>query len=107
MNASASNPLENVSYPRREFLPSIRITSESKNVKSGEEPQKKSHKPLFSPRQGRMFKKIWESTSDAIGIIDSEGILIYANDQYFDLYKFSSEDMLGRNFSIIFSPEYR
>jgi PAS domain S-box-containing protein len=55
----------------------------------------------------RRFEAVWESASDAMALSTSDGTVIAANPAYFELYGYSSEEVIGKNYSIIFPPEQR
>ncbi|MBI5935111.1 MAG: PAS domain S-box protein [Chloroflexi bacterium] len=53
------------------------------------------------------FRQVWDATSDAMALSNSEGIVLNANQAYFDLYGYTSEQVIGKSFAIIFPEEYR
>jgi PAS domain S-box-containing protein len=53
------------------------------------------------------FRKVWETTSDAMALSDADGIVQAVNPAYLELYGFTREEMLGQSFAIIFPPEQR
>lgn len=55
----------------------------------------------------RLFRAVWEHASDAMALSTSDGTVFAANPAYFQLYGYSSEDVIGKNFSIIFPEENR
>jgi PAS domain S-box-containing protein len=54
-----------------------------------------------------LFRTIWEYASDAMALSTSTGTVIAANPAYFHLYGYPPEEVLGKNFSIIFPEQYR
>lgn len=52
-----------------------------------------------------LFRTVWENASDAMALSIPTGIVIAANPAYFHLYGYQPEEVLGKNFSIIF-PEH-
>ena len=55
----------------------------------------------------RLFRAVWEHASDAMALSTPDGTVFAANQAYFHLYGYSSEDVIGKNFSIIFPEEHR
>ncbi|MFL5663058.1 MAG: PAS domain-containing protein [Ktedonobacteraceae bacterium] len=53
------------------------------------------------------FRAVWEYASDAIALSTADATVFAANPAYFRLYGYSPEDIIGKNFSIIFPPEQR
>jgi two-component system, cell cycle sensor histidine kinase and response regulator CckA len=53
------------------------------------------------------FRQVWEITSDAMALSDSEGIVLNANQAYLELYGYKAEQVIGQSFAIIFPPEQR
>ncbi len=53
------------------------------------------------------FRAVWESANDAMALSTPDGTVIAANPAYYALYGYSPEEVLGKNFAIIFSPEER
>lgn len=53
------------------------------------------------------FRQVWETTSDAMALSDSDGIVQAANPKYLDLYGYTSEQVLGKSFAIIFPEDNR
>lgn len=53
------------------------------------------------------FQAVWEYASDAMALSAPDGTIIAANPAYFQLYGYSSEEVIGKNYSIIFPPEQR
>jgi PAS domain S-box-containing protein/putative nucleotidyltransferase with HDIG domain len=53
------------------------------------------------------FRQVWEATSDAMALSDAEGITLAANPAYFNLYGYTSDQIIGQNFTIIFREEVR
>ena len=50
---------------------------------------------------------IWENASDAMAISAPDGTVFAANPAYFRLYGYLPEEVIGKNFSIIFPKEHR
>jgi PAS domain S-box-containing protein len=55
----------------------------------------------------RLFRAIWEHASDAMVLSTFDGTVFAANPAYFHLYGYPPEDVIGKNFSIIFPEEHR
>lgn len=55
----------------------------------------------------RRFAAVWESAADAMALSISDGTVIAANPAYFQLYGYSPDEVIGKNYSIIFPPEER
>lgn len=53
------------------------------------------------------FKQVWEVTTDAMALSDSQGIVIAANPAYYKLYGYKPEQVIGQSFAIIFPQEIR
>lgn len=53
----------------------------------------------------RLFRMVWESTSDAMALSAPDGIVLAANPAYYQLYGFKPEEVIGHNFFIIFPKE--
>jgi len=56
--------------------------------------------------EGR-FKQVWEVTTDAMALSDSQGIVIAANPAYYKLYGYKPEQVIGQSFAIIFPQDIR
>jgi PAS domain S-box-containing protein len=50
------------------------------------------------------FRAVWEATSEALALSDPEGIVLAVNPAYCALYGRASEEVVGRDFAVIF-PE--
>lgn len=50
------------------------------------------------------FRVAFESASDAMALSDADGIVLAANQAYFQLYGYPAEEVLGQNYAIIY-PE--
>jgi PAS domain S-box-containing protein len=53
------------------------------------------------------FQVIWESASDAMALSDAEGIVLEANQAYYDLYGYTPEQVIGQSFAIIVPADQR
>jgi PAS domain-containing protein len=53
------------------------------------------------------FSQVWEATSDAMALSDSEGIVIAANPAYYNLYGYTPEQVIGKSFAVIFPAEFQ
>ncbi len=53
------------------------------------------------------LRAIWEAASDAMVLSDADGVVLEANQAYYDLYGFTPEQVIGQSFAIIFPPEHR
>ena len=54
-----------------------------------------------------LFRTVWEYASDAMALSTPTGIVIAANPAYFHLYGYQPEEVLGKNFSLIFPEQHR
>lgn len=50
------------------------------------------------------FRAVFEQARDAMALSDPEGVVLAANDAYFQLYGYSAAEVIGHSFAIIF-PE--
>ena len=48
------------------------------------------------------LRQVWEVTSDAMCLSDENGIVLAANPSYFRIYGYTDEQVIGKNFEIIF-----
>ncbi len=55
----------------------------------------------------RHFRAVWENASDAMALSTPDGTVFAANPAYFRLYGYSPEEIIGKNYAIIFPEEYR
>ncbi len=55
----------------------------------------------------RLFRLVWESTSDAMALSAPDGTVLAANPAYYQLYGFKPEEVIGKNFFIIFPKEHQ
>ncbi len=86
-------------------------------VKSGsKKPHTRSHitSSLQDRRQerdrhvnGERFRSIWEHALDAMALSDPQGLILMTNPAYHQLYGYSSEEVNGKSFAIIFPEEQR
>ncbi|MCA9980624.1 MAG: PAS domain S-box protein, partial [Anaerolineales bacterium] len=53
------------------------------------------------------LRSIWDYVSDALVLSDAHGRVIDANQAYFDLYGYTREEIVDRDFAIIFPEEQR
>ena len=53
----------------------------------------------------RHFRAVWEAASDAMALSAPDGIVFAANPAYYQLYGLTPEEVIGKNFSIIFPKE--
>ena len=53
------------------------------------------------------FRMVWESASDAMVLSDPDGKVLAANPAYFALYGYKAEDVVDKNYAIIFPEEQR
>ncbi|MBV9547329.1 MAG: PAS domain S-box protein [Chloroflexi bacterium] len=51
--------------------------------------------------------QLWEQTPDAMALSDASGTVLAANPAYYELYGYAPDEVLGRNFAIIFPAEQR
>jgi PAS domain S-box-containing protein len=53
------------------------------------------------------LRAIWEAAADGMAISDKNGTVLAANKAYFELYGFTHDEIIGKNFAIIFPKEAR
>jgi PAS domain S-box-containing protein len=53
------------------------------------------------------FRQVWQTTSDAMALSDSQGIVLANNPAYLSLYGYKLEEVIGRSFAVIFAEENR
>jgi PAS domain S-box-containing protein len=53
------------------------------------------------------FREVWEYASDAMALSKADGTVFAANPAYFHLYGYPPEDIIGKNYSVIFPKEQR
>ena len=53
------------------------------------------------------FRSVFETATDAMAISDAEGVVLEANPAYFELYGYTSEEVIGHSFAILFPEESR
>ena len=51
------------------------------------------------------FRNVFLAANDAMVLSDADGVVLDANDAYFNLYGFSAEEVIGEKFYIIFPEE--
>ncbi|MBC7877924.1 MAG: PAS domain S-box protein [Anaerolineales bacterium] len=56
-------------------------------------------------RSDERFRQVWETTSDAMALSDSQGIVLAANPAYFALYGCTADQVVGVSFARIFPQE--
>jgi PAS domain S-box-containing protein len=52
------------------------------------------------------FRNIWEKTSDGFLLTDKDGKIVICNEAYAHMFFKERAELEGRNFNIVFSPEY-
>jgi PAS domain S-box-containing protein len=90
----------------KEQLPADR-KRRRKNAQQGKQgtEQAQSEKSLLESEQ--LFHAVWEASSDAMAISTADGIVQAANPAYYRLYGLSPEEVIGKDFSVIFPSEQR
>ena len=58
-------------------------------------------------KEDEWLRAIWDSSPDAMALSNPEGIVVAANPAYCALYGYSSEELVGRPFAVIFPPAAR
>ena len=53
----------------------------------------------------RLFRAIWEHTTDAMALSIADGTVFVANPAYYCLYGLKPEEVIGKNFATIFPKE--
>jgi PAS domain S-box-containing protein len=53
------------------------------------------------------FRKVWEVSTDALALSGPDGTVWMANPAYYKLYAYSEDEVVGKNFSVIFPEEAR
>ncbi|HVB25940.1 MAG TPA: PAS domain S-box protein [Ktedonobacteraceae bacterium] len=69
-------------------------------------PEYQQGEETFSESEDR-FRAVWEAAADAMSLSNPDGTVIAANSAYYRLYGYAPEQVLGKNFSIIFPEEQR
>ncbi|NTU80228.1 MAG: PAS domain S-box protein [Chloroflexales bacterium] len=59
------------------------------------------------PAEDPLFREVWETSPDAMALSDAAGVVLLANPAYFRLYAYSPQEVIGRDFAIIFPQEQR
>jgi PAS domain S-box-containing protein len=53
------------------------------------------------------LRATWEAAADGMALSDENGVVLSANKAYYDLYGFKPEEIIGKNFAIIFPKAVR
>jgi PAS domain S-box-containing protein len=53
------------------------------------------------------FRAVWDSASDAMALSDPQGMVVAANPAYYRLFRYTPEQVIGQNFSLIFPEAQR
>jgi PAS domain S-box-containing protein len=53
------------------------------------------------------FRAVWQASADAMALSDAQGTVLDVNDAYLQLYGFAYEEVVGQNFAVIFSEDFR
>jgi PAS domain S-box-containing protein len=53
------------------------------------------------------FRAVWEVAGDAMALSDPDGVVLAANRAYLELYGYSADEVVGKNFAVIFPAELR
>ena len=53
------------------------------------------------------FRTIWEQATDAMALSDAQGIVLQANPAYYQFYGYSPDEVIGKNFAVIYPEELR
>ena len=64
-------------------------------------------KTIYKEKTNDRFQVIWNSANEAMVLSDEKGRVIDANEAYLALYGYSKEEIIDKDFSIIFPPEKR
>jgi PAS domain S-box-containing protein len=56
---------------------------------------------------GLWLKRLWEHAPDAMALSDASGTVLAANPAYYELYGYGPDEVLGKNFALIFPSEQR
>ncbi len=54
-----------------------------------------------------LLEKVWNASIDGMAISDENGTVLKANNQYFNIYGYSENEIIGQNFAVIFPSELR
>ncbi|MCB0165132.1 MAG: PAS domain S-box protein [Anaerolineae bacterium] len=68
--------------------------------------ERKRAEELLRESEAR-FRAVWDVASDAMVLLDGDGMVIAANPAYVTLYGRPLEEVIGHNFNIVFPPEQR
>src|SRR5258706_769154 len=55
----------------------------------------------------QLFQTVWETATDAMVLSDPDGIVLTANPAYYQLYGYTPEEVVGKDFAIIFPEAQR
>jgi len=53
------------------------------------------------------LRDLWEHAPDAMALSDAAGTVLAANPEYYELYGYAPDEVIGRNFALIFPVEER
>ncbi len=98
-----------IALRRRDMLDSSGLNSNLVAEQHGEQSfsaLQQGEEALFSESEVR-FRAVWEAAADAMSLSTPDGTVVAANSAYYRLYGYAPEEVLGKNFSIIFPEEQR
>jgi PAS domain S-box-containing protein len=81
-------------------------TDDSKHTLSGQKDRDRSADGVLQHNE-LLFQAVWDTIPDAIAVSAPDGTVLAANPAYYRLYGYTAEEVLGNNFSLIFSPAER
>jgi PAS domain S-box-containing protein len=55
----------------------------------------------------RPFDELWDLVPSALALSDPSGLVLRANQPYYDLYGYGADEILGHDFAVIFPEDYR
>jgi PAS domain S-box-containing protein len=53
------------------------------------------------------LRQLWEHAPDAMALSDASGTVLAANPAYYELYGYGPDEVVGKNFALIFPIEHR
>jgi PAS domain S-box-containing protein len=54
-----------------------------------------------------VFHAVWDSVADAMALSDPQGILLSVNQAYLDFFDVTREEVIGREFTMVFAEDFR
>jgi PAS domain S-box-containing protein len=70
------------------------------------EKPKRSKQTRLLASDAKLFRAVWQTASEAMALFDAEGRLLEVNQAFLDLLGLGREDVVGRDVSLIFAPDF-